>query len=69
MIRHSSDYSPVPENTTNEEFERLHRRRQELKEQSERIEQKLEQLQTELKKVTGRIILPEEPPKGKPPGK
>lgn len=53
----------VPEKSTNEEIQRLHRRRQELKEQSEAIEQRLEQLQNELKKVTGRIVLPQEPPR------
>lgn len=50
----------VPEPTTNEEIARLHRRRQELKEQSEQIEKRLDQLQTELKKVTGRIVLPDD---------
>jgi predicted nucleic acid-binding Zn-ribbon protein len=50
----------VPEPTTNEEIARLHRRRQELQEQSEQIEKRLEQLQNELKKVTGRIVLPDD---------
>jgi DNA repair exonuclease SbcCD ATPase subunit len=54
---------PMPENSTNEEIERLRRRREELKEKSEQIEKRLERLQTELKKVTGRIILPEQPKK------
>jgi prefoldin subunit 5 len=48
----------VPEKSTNEEIEQLHRRRAELKKQSEEIEERLEKLQTELKKVTGRIVLP-----------
>jgi len=54
------DMQSVPEKSTNDEIERLHRRRQELKEQSEEIEKRLEQLQMELKKVTGRIVLPDE---------
>jgi prefoldin subunit 5 len=56
----------MPENSTNEEIERLRHRREELQEKSEQIEKRLEQLQTELKKVTGRIILPEEPSKPTP---
>jgi prefoldin subunit 5 len=50
----------VPEKSNNEEMERLHRRRAELKKQSEEIEEKLENLQNELKKVTGRIVLPDD---------
>ncbi len=58
----------VPDKPANEEIERLHRRREELKKQSAEIEQRLEQLQTELKKVTGRIVLPDEAAPKKPQG-
>lgn len=56
----------MPEKSTNEEIHKLHRRREELKEQTEQIEKQLENLQDELKKVTGRIVLPPESPADDP---
>ena len=54
----------MPEKPANDELDRLNRRREELKKESQRIEQELENLQTELKKVTGRIVLPSDPKPG-----